>query len=343
VCSRSFQRGRRVVGTGFYSVTNARHFLGTVALVNSLRRVGHAEPVILLDCGLEPWQRTLLAGEAAILPSASCLPPHLLKAEAPLARPADVMVIVDSDIIVIRSLQPLIAAARQGKIVSFADALADRFHPAWADMVRAPILRRGSYVNSGLLTLPRDPGLRLLQRLEQSATFVDPALTMIGVGAPSDPLFFLDQDIVNALLASEFDVDEVEVLPHRLAPHPPFPGVSIVNETTLACADAEGEQPFLLHHIQQKPWLHRLPASAYSKLLTRLLLASDLPVQVPRERLPLRLRTGPSAQLARAQASLHKHANDARRRAGIRRRSPQATAPAAGSNGLLQPLGRSRI
>ena len=47
----------------FYCVADERYFLGAVGLVNSLRLVGHDEPIYLLDCGLTDDQRELLEPE----------------------------------------------------------------------------------------------------------------------------------------------------------------------------------------------------------------------------------------------------------------------------------------
>jgi hypothetical protein len=48
-------------------VANARHFLGVVGMLNSLRLVGHREPVYLLDCGLTAPQRDLLSPHVRIV------------------------------------------------------------------------------------------------------------------------------------------------------------------------------------------------------------------------------------------------------------------------------------
>ena len=45
----------------FYCVADERYFLGAVGMINSLRVLGHDEPVFLLDCGLTAEQRRLLA------------------------------------------------------------------------------------------------------------------------------------------------------------------------------------------------------------------------------------------------------------------------------------------
>ncbi len=47
----------------FYCISSDLYFPGAVALVNSLRLVGHTEPIFLLDCGLSDAHRELLATE----------------------------------------------------------------------------------------------------------------------------------------------------------------------------------------------------------------------------------------------------------------------------------------
>src|SRR5438094_10037930 len=85
----------------FYSVLQRQWFLGTVAFVNSLRLTGHREPIYLLDKGLEPWQRDLLDGEVRWVAPDPRLHPWLSKTLAPLRHPAEVMVLIDGDIIVL--------------------------------------------------------------------------------------------------------------------------------------------------------------------------------------------------------------------------------------------------
>src|SRR6266508_2253741 len=73
---------------GFYCVADRRYFLGAVGLVNSLRLVGHDEPIYLLDCGLTVEQRELLAPHVTLVAAPTEAPPWLLKTVAPLSRPA---------------------------------------------------------------------------------------------------------------------------------------------------------------------------------------------------------------------------------------------------------------
>ena len=52
-----------VDGVTFYTITDERFFIGTVAMVNSLRLMGHEQRVVALDCGLSKRQRDLLSSE----------------------------------------------------------------------------------------------------------------------------------------------------------------------------------------------------------------------------------------------------------------------------------------
>ena len=77
----------------------------------------------------------MLSGEATLITAPAGTAPHLLKYLVPLQHPADIMILIDADIIVTRSLEPLIEAAGEGKIVAFTDKLHDRFDPRWSDIL----------------------------------------------------------------------------------------------------------------------------------------------------------------------------------------------------------------
>ncbi len=68
-----------MTATAFYCVSDARFFLGAVGLINSLRVIGHDEPIFVLDCGLTDEQRGMLAAEATLVPAPAERPPQLLK------------------------------------------------------------------------------------------------------------------------------------------------------------------------------------------------------------------------------------------------------------------------
>ena len=226
--------------------------------------------------------------------------PHLLKWIAPLQHPADLMLLADTDLIVLRSLEPLLENAATGKVVAFEDALASRHDPRWGAILDLPRLRRQTYVNSGLLAFPQTLGTLLLEELRTLSQRVDLEASMEGrLGTPSDPLYYLDQDVLNAVLATRIKGRDISVIEHRLAPHPPFPGLTITDPIRLRCTYSDGTEPFVLHHIQRKPWLYSIPTNAYSELLTRLLIAPALPLRVPSTAIPLRLRDGRLASMDR--------------------------------------------
>ena len=305
-----------------YCVSNADHFLGAVALVNSLRLTGWHDQIVLVDCGLTKRQRDLLASEALLLPAPDSTPPHLLKVAGPLAHPAEVMVVLDVDMIVIRPLEPLLVEAAAAKrLLAVADVLSDRFDERWGELLGLGALRRQAYVNSGFLVAPFELGHRLFTEMERVQKRIDPESSMIAAGSPDDPFYFLDQDALNALLASSaFRREDVRVLDQSLLPLPPFEGLRIVDEQLLRLASVGGTEPFALHHYQRKPWLHSLGSNIYSELLPRLWLSPDLPLRLERADIPLRFRPGPAGAVGARFAASLAVAERFRRRLGARRR-----------------------
>ncbi len=151
--------------TAFYSVSSEIYFLGAVGMINSLRLNGHTEPIFVLDCGLRADQRELLAPHATIVPAPPDRPPHLLKSVAPLAHPAEVMVLIDADMIVTRPLGELMERARSGEVVAFENNM-DRFVPEWGELLDLGPIHRGPYVSSGLVFLGGDHGREVIRLLD---------------------------------------------------------------------------------------------------------------------------------------------------------------------------------
>lgn len=308
----------------FYSVSDASAFVGVAGLINSLRLLGHDEPLLLLDCGLTPEQRALLEPHVRLVHGPPATHPALLKSWCPLAHPTEVMVLLDADIIVTRSLADLIEEARAGRLVVFQDDLG-RFHPDWGELLGLGPLPRRPYVNSGHVVVPRALSHDVLGELQHALARLDLADALPRGGPPrtlsrSDPFFYTDQDALNAVLAARVATDRIVTLDSRLAPFPPFRGLTS-DAMTLACRYEDGTAPYLLHHVGPKPWLSATLDSVYERLLRRLLLGSDVAVRVPEHLLPLRLRTGALARAdrtrAHVQAFLHSRT---RGRLGIRPR-----------------------
>lgn len=306
--------------TTIYSISNERFFLGLVALINSLRLHGHDDEVVIVDCGLTKHQRDQLAAQATLLRAPPGVEPHLLKYVGPLQEPADVMLLIDADMLITSPLDPIVADVRAGKVVAFADPLADRFFESWQELLDLPTLRRQPYVNAGFLGFPRERGLGLLERLRRDQTLIETEETIWTGGSANRPTYFADQDLLNALLASVVPSTGLAILEQDLAPHPPFMGVRVVDVDRAACAYADGRAPFLLHHmLKQKPWLTPRRPTAYSDLLPRLWLGDDVAIRLNQTDVPLRFRAGLAATAERRRAAAAALLHETRGRLGLRR------------------------
>lgn len=270
----------------YYTVATAPYFLGVVALLNSLRRLGERAPLFVLDCGLTPAQRSRLAGAATVIPADADLHPYMQKAAGPLARPAEVMVFIDADVIVTRPLAPLLKDAAAGRIVVFEDFHNhDRFHAQWSSP-ELGLARQNPYVNSGFFAFSWETGRQFLPLFARTLQALDLTATLVHRGTPSDPYFYPDQDVLNAILCTRFE-GHVTRIDRRLAPFQPFVGVepAIGHDPAAAhgaalCGYPDGVTPFLLHHTHRKPWNAPVPANPYSRLFSMLVTAPDacLPV-----------------------------------------------------------------
>jgi hypothetical protein len=270
-----------VIPRAVYSVADTKHFPGAVALLNSLRLLGHDAPFFLVDAGLTAAERSRLAGHATVVTAPEGTPAVFLAPHGPLEHPADVAIVLDADIIVTRPLTELVAAAEAGRMVAFVDPapLDDRFFPEWAEMLGLGSLRARPYINAGQFFLPRTLATRLLPKWIDSQERIGTRHSRYGSARLGDPFYFADQDVINAVLAADFNDDEILILEQRLAPHPPFAGLRMEDEVGLVCRYDDGVQPFMLHHIMAKPWLAATRSTIYSRLLTRLLLADDVTVR----------------------------------------------------------------
>ena len=287
----------------FYCVADAKYFLGTVALVNSLRLQRQSEPVFVLDLGLEAEQRELLAAEATIVDGDPDQPPWLSKTLAPRLHPTSVMVLIDVDMIVTRPLADLLELAAPGQVVAFLNDR-PRFRPEWGELLGLGTARRRPYVSSGLVVLGGEVGLRVLELLDDRQGRVEISRTLFGDADEDYPFLYPEQDVLNAILCTVIEDTTVERLTNRLAPNPPFPGLELIDAESLRVAYDDGTRPYVLHHFHRKPWIDPIYHGLYSRLLARLLLGEDIAVTVPPEMVPLRLRGGPLARAERARVDL---------------------------------------
>jgi hypothetical protein len=283
----------------FYCVADSRYFLGAVGMLNSLRLLGHQEPVYVLDCGLTPEQRELLAPHVTLVPSPSDTPPYLLKTVAPLRHPAEVTVLIDTDMIVTRPLTELIAAAAGGQVVGFRNNT-NRFFAEWGELLDLGPVRRRPYVSVSLVILGGELGGEVLRLLDDRQRRVDFDRTLYGGNDTGYPFLYPEQDVLNAIIATRTEADPLVAVDERFEAVPPFTALEVLDTETLHCAFPDGAEPYVLHHfMSRKPWLHATEPGVYSRLLGRLLVAGDVEVRVPERTVPLRLRTGWSAALER--------------------------------------------
>jgi hypothetical protein len=276
----------------FYCVSSAEYYLGAVALINSLRLIGHDEPVYVLGAGLSDAQRESLEVTATVLTVPADRAPNELKPELGLRHPASTAVLIDVDMIVTRSLQPLIDDALQGRAVAFRNH-EDRFDERWRRLPGLGPMTRRPYVCSGLICLGgdvREPVLEGLGRLGQE---IDTERACFEGHDDSYELLYADQDVLNAILAQDRFDGRVDALPARLAPMTPFAGLRVQDERRLVCAYADGERPYVVHHsLSPKPWQRPGYDGVYSRLLRRLLNGNDVAVRPPLAEIPPDLRPG---------------------------------------------------
>jgi hypothetical protein len=289
--------------TAFYCVADDRYFLGAVGMINSLRVVGHAEPVFIVDCGLTAGQRRLLSPHATLVEAPSDAPPWLLKTIAPLRHPAEVMVLIDADIVVTRPLDELIARAAEPRVVAIENDM-DRFVAEWGELLGLGEVRRQPYLSSGLVLLGQPLGERVLRLMDALQDRVNFDHTFWRANVPDYPFLYGDQDVFNAILASHIEREQLVALPNRLAPNPPFEGLRVIDAANLRVAHRDGTEPYAIHHYTTKPWLEPTHHGVYSQLLRRLLIGSDVPVKVDDAQLPVRFRSGIRAWLARKRTNV---------------------------------------
>ena len=286
---------------------SAPYFLGVVALLNSLRITGNTMPLLVLDTGMEAWQRELLAAHCEISPARPGVAPYLQKPNAASLSGADITVFLDSDIIVTGPLTSMVEAAASGKVAIFTNQEDDqRWFAEWHELfaLRAP-LRRAPYMNSGAVALSRVQLPDLLPRWAELCERMvgEPVMSLATTGRDY-PFWLADQDALNALLQSEVPADSVVCFepPGMILGPTDLSRTAVDDLASLACS--WGGQPVTLLHAVGlvKPWQRRarreLRRTAYLACLRRALSGPDLELRVPTRHLPLWLRPGLSATAA---------------------------------------------
>jgi hypothetical protein len=290
-----------VASVRLFTLADARHFPGVVALVNSLRLHGHREPVTVLDLGFEPEQRAVLEGECDIVspPEHSPRHPWLLEPHACMAREAEIVVYVDADIVLTGRLDGVLRAARAGKVLLFADIMVDRQFDEWQEIfeLRGP-LRRQTYANAGFMAFSTLHFPQLLARWAECCERLVGQATYLDTKSFDSPTALSSQDALNAILMSEIAAAHIDIQPAETAAQGQIEltHTRVVDVTRLRC-ERNGRAVALLHAWGAlKPWdpaaRASLRRSAYLTCLRRLLVGSDVAVRAPLEALPSWLQAG---------------------------------------------------
>ena len=287
----------------FYTIADAGFFPGLVALLNSLRLTGNSGELVVLDRGLTTAQRGMLEGHVSLveLPEAPAGSPILLKPYPGRLGASGTIVLIDSDMIVTRSLADIAALAGAGRICAFPDPLPHRgrWFAEWEQALelRAP-LRRRTYLNAGFLALSTDHWPDLLTRWWELCERVPREQFF---GRFEQPFWAGDQDVLNAILSSEVPEEAIAELPADGEAYPEeLLEAVVVDERTLRC-ELRGQPISILHYsLGPKAWqrkaLVRLRDDAYVRLLPRLLFGDDVAVRLEPKSVPFWLRPGVRAR-----------------------------------------------
>ena len=282
----------------FYCVSSEVYFPAAVGLVNSLRLTGHDEPIFLLDCGLTPEHRALVEPHVTVVDAPDDTPPYLLKTVAPRLHPASLQVLIDVDIVVTRPLGPLFEQLANATVFAVKDRL-DRFVPEWGELLDLGALRRAPYVSSGFVGLRGDAGSELLELWDDRLGRVDYERSYFAGDVAGYPFRYIDQDVLNAVIAARIEAERAAVIDPELFPTPPFRALRVADEATLRTVYSDGSEPHAVHQFVRKPWLEPMYHSIYSRLLARLLTGDDVAIRMPPEEVPRRMRRGAAALVER--------------------------------------------
>ena len=283
-------------GCTFFTVSDSGYFLGLVGLINSLRLTGHQSPIVVADCGLTSDQRALLKGHVTLLqlPEDVVINPGQYKAFAHLLKPEGVVVIIDSDMLVTKSLEPVVRLAILGKICLFPDPESDRWFGEWQEIFElADPPRRQTYGCSGFVAFSAAFWPDLLCHWWHACARINGHPTY-QEGVHDGPTAQGDQDALNAILMSTYPAGAMHLLPEgEQVFRWDFPAVTVTDRSTLGCRH-RGIQPAILHACMvPKPWQQRgVRRNAYVELLRYALTSGDNAVRLPRDSLPLWAQAG---------------------------------------------------
>jgi hypothetical protein len=290
----------------FYSISNAGYFPGLLALINSLALTGHTYPIVIGDCGLTELQRQLLRAVEGCrlyqLDPSLVQNPTQYKAFPLLAEARGIAVLIDSDMIVTGSLEPIIAKARTGKLCAYPNPVDDRWFGEWEAIFELPAAPRHQvYVCAGFLAFSVEHHPDLLQQWWRACAAIASHPTVQEGGDWDSPTSQADQDALNALLMSAYPPEALWLEPaDGTVCRWDFYALETRDVERLGCR-FHGNSPVILHAaLTPKPW-QRSGATRDTNFtfLRRLLLGRDLVIRPPLGLLDPVLHPGLTAWLLR--------------------------------------------
>ena len=292
-----------------FTMGDAGYFLGIVALINSLRITGNNDPVTVLDLGMTPEQRTVLAPHCEFIEidMVDGMKPWVLAPFPQVVDPEGLIAIIDSDIIITASLDPFFEQAERAQVVVFPDPwYTDRQFDSWeSDFGLGAPLRTGqAYANAGCIFFSTLAQPDFLRRWWECCVKVAGTKTMLDDGDEASPFAYGSQDALNALLMSEVSPTSIAYQPKHAERFLDLQrgGVEFQNLERLECMH-EGELVSVLHRfMSNKPWQRSarraVVRTAYLMGLRRCLVGPGLEIRVSRHELPPWLLPGVRGRVA---------------------------------------------
>jgi hypothetical protein len=278
----------------YVTLADKHFFVGTVAMLNSLRLTGNRGELVVLERGFTPEQRQLLGDHARVQAVDPGIRPFLLWPFMRTVADSGTLFWIDGDVIVTRSLQQVSEVAGRGKICLYCGGEPTRWFREWQEIfaLQAP-LRRDRYLNTGFIALSRERWDSLLVRWHEACEAMPPPSRYAGLN--EIPVLLGAQDALNALLMSEVPRDAVHELPlEEIVYTGVMHQARVLDPERLLCYH-KGRQTALLHYVGKlKPWMPqswaRINRDAYVRLLQRLLFEQDVELRLSPRHVPPWLR-----------------------------------------------------
>jgi hypothetical protein len=308
-----------------FTMADERFYLGLVALLNSLHLTGHADlPVVVLDGGLTPNQRSAIERFAALVPPppGARMGTALAKAEVASLEPSGVVLVIDADCIVTGSLREVVRRATAGQICAVRDDSGPGFErrfPEWEGLfeLHAAVRDVGTYVNCGFLCLSTDHWPDVLPRWAELTRRLPPGRYVRG--STANPIRNADQDVFNAILMSEVPERALHVLPVGTMAYSQWRHARASDVGSLCVSVGVVPSTVVHFSLAPKPWApggwKRVGREPLLPLLGRCLVGDGLLLEPERLSVPWWLRSqGKAADCLRMVLAARNHTSHALRR-----------------------------